>query len=237
VWQFETAVAEIIPRTPAIRSFRFPVRAKGVRYLAGQFFFCTIKIDEEEAIHHFSFSSSPTEKGYIEFTKRITASDFSQQLARMKVGDWARLQGPDGHFTLPRQPRKLAFLSGGIGITPLRSMLRYITDKGLPYDVVLLYGNGSLGDAAFRDELGSITSGHHNIRVEHVLAGPDFPPGWQGHRGYINTDVIREAVPDYRERLFYISGPPRMVTTLQEQLSALGVPEAQARRDSFTGYD
>jgi ferredoxin-NADP reductase len=237
MWQFESRVSEVIQRTPNIRSFRFPIQAKGVRYRSGQFFFLTIRIGGEEAIHHFSFSSSPTEKGYIEFTKRITASDFSQALAKMKPGDWARLQGPEGTFTLPRQQHKLAFLSGGIGITPLRSMLRYVTDKDLPYDVVLLYGNASYDDIAFRDELAEMAARRRDIRVEHVLSGPEFPPDWKGKRGYINKELVVELVPDHMERLFYISGPPRMVIALQEQLGGLNIPEPQVKRDSFTGYD
>lgn len=237
MWEFESEVSEVIQRTPNIKSFRFPVRGKDVRYRSGQFFFITIKVNGNDAIHHFSFSSSPTEKGYIEFTKRITPSDFSQALDRMKPGDWARLQGPEGSFTLPRKIQSLAFLSGGIGITPLRSMLRYITDKSLPYDVVLLYGNARLDDVAFRGELEGMAAANPKIRVEHILSGPDIPADWQGKRGFINQNIVRELVPDYKARLFYISGPPRMVIALQEQLSMLEVPDKQAKRDSFTGYD
>lgn len=237
MWEFESEVSAIIQRTPSIRSFRFPIKARGVRYRPGQFFFLTIRIGGEEAIHHFSFSSSPTEKGYIEFTKRITGSDFSQALANMKPGDWARLQGPEGSFTLPRNQSKLAFLSGGIGITPLRSMLRYVTDKSLPYDIVLLYGNPSLQEVAFRKELEVIAAARHDIRVEHVLSGPDYPADWKGKRGYINKDLILELMPDYPERLFYLSGPPKMVMALQQQLSVLNLPENQVKHDSFTGYD
>lgn len=237
MWEFESEVAEIVQRTLSIKSFRFPIKARGVRYRSGQFFFLTIKVNGEEAVHHFSFSSSPTEKGYIEFTKRITPSGFSQALDKLKVGDWARLQGPEGSFTLLRKERKLAFLSGGIGITPLRSMLRYITDKDLPYDVVLLYGNASLEEAAFRKELDAMAASYPSIRVEHILSGPNYPVDWKGKKGFINKDIVAELIPDYRERLFYISGPPRMVMALDEQLNVLGVPDKQIRRDSFTGYD
>jgi len=237
LWEFETALIEVIQQTPAIKTFRFPIQTKGVRYRSGQFFFITIKIGDNEADHHFSFSSSPTEKGYIEFTKRITSSEFSQTLDKMKPGDWARLQGPEGDFTLPRKERKLSFLSGGIGITPLRSMLRYIVDKGLSYDVVLLYGNAGLQDTAFRQELNSMAASNQNIRVEYVLSGPDFPPDWKGKKGFINSEIVAELVPDYKERLFYISGPPKMVLALQDQLGALGLPDKLVKRDSFTGYD
>lgn len=237
MWQFESEVSEIISRTPDIKSFRFPIQEKGVRYRSGQFFFVTIKIHGKEAIHHFSFSSSPTDKGYIEFTKRITSSDFSQALDTIQPGTWARLKGPEGNFTLPRTQHRLAFLSGGIGITPLRSMFRYIVAMRLHYDAVLLYGNNSFEDIAFRQELDDLAASHPGLRVEYMLSGPDFPPDWQGKRGLINKDLVYELIPDYKERLFYISGPPRMVIALEGQLDALDIPPVQIKRDSFTGYD
>ncbi len=237
MWQFETEVFDVIQRTPNIKSFCFPTSDKGIRYQPGQFFFLTIKIHGEEAIHHFSFSSSPTDKDYIEFTKRITSSDFSQALDVIQPGTWVRLRGPEGNFTLPRKQRRLAFLSGGIGITPLRSMFRYITAKKLLYDVVLLYGNNSLEDTAFRQELDDLAASHLSLRVEYVLSGSDVPPGWKGKRGFINKDLIAELIPDYKERLFYISGPPRMVIALEEQLDNLSISPEQIKRDSFTGYD
>lgn len=220
-----------------IKSFRFPIRAEGVTYQAGQFFFITIKIKGKDAYHHFSFSSSPTEKGYIEFTKRITPHDFSQALAVMKPGEWAHLRGPSGTFTLPPKKQKLAFLSGGIGITPLRSMLRYIADSGEPWDIVLIFGNASYNDIAFRDELDKLSAMKFGLRVEHVLSGPDFPPDWKGKKGFINKDLIGEIIQDHAERSFYLSGPPKMVNNLEDQLIALNIPQEQIKRDSFTGYD
>lgn len=237
MWEFETELAQVIKRTPTIRTFRFPIRAKNVRFRPGQFFFITILVKGGEAQHHFSFSNSPTEKGYIEFTKRITESDFSRTLAAIEPGAWAALRGPLGDFTLPRQNKKLGFLSGGIGITPMRGMLRYIMDKGLNFDVVLLYGNLSWEEIAFREELEAWAASNPRIRVEHVLWGTSIPPGWSGKTGFINSELVKELVPDYMERLFYISGPPRMVVSLQEQLGNTGVPASQVRHDSFTGYD
>ena len=237
MWEFETTLGEVIPRTPTVSSFRFPIRARNVRFRAGQFFFINILVNGQEAEHHFSFSNSPTEKGYIEFTKRITSSDFSRTLAAMAPGAWARLRGPLGGFTLPRKQRRLCFLSGGIGITPLRSMLGYIADRGLDYDVVLLYSSPSAQEIAFREDLDSFAQRHPGIRAVHVLSGGEVPPAWTGRTGLITRELVREVVPDYGQRLHYVSGPPRMVVGLQGQLMALGVPAEQIRMDSFTGYD
>jgi ferredoxin-NADP reductase len=241
VWQFETSVLEVIQRTQDIKTFRFDVRShKDVQYKAGQYFFVTIRISGQEAEHHFTISSSPTETekaGYLEFTKRITTSDYSRALARMKPGDWARLQGPEGDFTLPLRRTDMAFLSGGIGITPLRSMLRYIVDRRLEHNVVLIYGNNNWENVAFRDELDRIAGTHSNIRVEYVLSGPDFPPGWSGKKGFITKELVTEVVPDYKKRTFYLSGPIKMVLSLEEQLAAINIPKKHIKRDYFPGYD
>ncbi len=241
MWQFETVVSRVIQRTPDIKTFRFSTNGqKDIRYESGQYFFVTIRIDGREAVHHFTISSSPTEtekNGYLEFTKRITASDFSQALDRMKSGDWARLRGAEGNFTLPSGRGKMAFLSGGIGITPLRSMLRYTADKKLDHDVVLIYGNNTWENIAFREELEEIAGTHRSIRVEYVLSGPDFPPGWEGKKGFITRELVAELIPDYEERTFYLSVPLRMVIALEEQLAEISVPPEKVKRDYFPGYD
>ncbi|MBI4311207.1 MAG: FAD-dependent oxidoreductase [Chloroflexi bacterium] len=237
MWQFDSEFAEIIQRSPSVKSFRFPIRTRSAPYKPGQFFFLTIKINGRPAVHHFSFSSSPTDQGYIEFTKRITQHDFSQALDKMPVGSWAHLQGPQGNFVLPSNGSKIASLTGGIGITPVRSMLRYIAHQKLDYDMVLLFGNSSIEEIVFREELDELAASRPAIRVEHVLSGPNIPPGWKGKTGLIGKDLVIELVPDYLARLFLISGPPSVVMTLVEQLSALKVPQDHIMRDSFTGYD
>ncbi|MDP2743892.1 MAG: FAD-dependent oxidoreductase, partial [Dehalococcoidia bacterium] len=241
MWQFETTFSDIIRVTSDIKTFRFHVQGREkVTYKAGQFFFVTIRIDGKEAVHHFSLSSSPTEtarRGYLEFTKRITASEYSQALDRMKPGDWVRLRGAQGEFTLLPTKRDLAFVSGGIGITPLRSMLRYIVDRKLSYDVVLVYGNNRFDNIAFREELDEMAAARKDIRVDYVLSGPDFPPGWTGKRGFVTREVIMESIPDFQKRVFYVSGPLKMVLSLEEQLAAIKVPSKQVKRDYFPGYD
>jgi len=198
----------------------------------------TIKIEEVERTKHFSFSNSPTEKGYVEFTKRITGSPFSKALDRLKAGDWARLKMPYGAFTFEGEYKKVAFLSGGIGITPIRSIIKFVVNKKIPVDMMLLYGNNTEADIIFKDDFDNIQGANDNFRVKYTLTGLDSDNGkWSGRRGYIDAGMIKEEIPDYKERVFYICGPPVMVTTLIDMVkNGLGVPEDKIKTENFTGY-
>ncbi|NQT91091.1 MAG: FAD-dependent oxidoreductase [Candidatus Omnitrophica bacterium] len=234
---FETEVIDIIERAPGVKSFRF-LPKEGVSFEPGQFFFVGIKVNGEERTKHFSFSNSPTEKGYVEFTKRITESDYSRALDRLKAGDWAKLKMSLGSFTLQEADKKIAFLSGGIGITPIRSMCRYTTDLGLPVDMVLLYGNNREEDIIFREDLDEMETANKNIRIAYTLTSPDIDKGsWQGRLGYIDDRMVREEILDYKDRIFYICGPPRMVESLTATLKdGLGLGDDQIRTENFAGY-
>jgi ferredoxin-NADP reductase len=95
--RYETHVKEVIQRTHNVKSFRFG-RLDEFDFQAGQFFFLTLKVDGEKKTKHFTVSSPPTRKEYIEFTKKITNSAFSQLLDRLKGGEWAEINGPRGRF-------------------------------------------------------------------------------------------------------------------------------------------
>jgi ferredoxin-NADP reductase len=124
--KFETKIQEIIPRTHDVTSFRFS-RPTDLSYKPGQYMFVTLKQGEKELSKHFSFSSSPTEKEHIEFTKKFTDHEYSMALKSTKVGDWARIDAPFGQFTFEGEYPKIALLGGGIGITPFMSICKNAT--------------------------------------------------------------------------------------------------------------
>ena len=240
LWQmikFETEVLNIVQRTHNVKSFRFRIK-EDVDFKPGQFFFVTIEVDGAEKTKHFSFSNSPTEKGYVEFTKRITGSEYSKALERLNIGDWARLRMPYGSFTFVGEYEKIAFLSGGIGITPLRSICKFVTDTRLPTDMVLIYGNNTEEDIIFREDLDSMAAANKNLRIVHTLTSPDMNKRtWQGRTGYIDTEMIKEEIPDFEERVFYVCGPPKMVESLVDILGIkLGIQENRIRIENFVGY-
>jgi len=231
--KFETYVKEIIPRTYNVTSFRFP-RPAELNYKAGQFFFVTLKADGKELNKHFSFSSSPTEKTHIEFTKKLSDSDFSAALKELKAGDWARIDAPYGKFTFEGEHEKIGLLGGGIGITPFMGICKYCTDMRLDTKVTLLYGNRTEKDIVFRKELEALQEQNVNLKVVFTLNEADS--GWQGATGFVTADMIKREIPDYKETVFYTCGPPAMVEVMEKLVVQLGLPKTQLKREYFTGY-
>lgn len=232
--EFETEVLEVIQRTNNVKSFRFK-KTKDVDFKAGQFFFVTIKVGDAERTKHFSFSNSPTEKNYIEFTKKLTDSEYSKALDQLKPGDWAKLKMPYGSFTFEGEYRKVAFLAGGIGITAIRSICKYVIDKKLDADIVLLYANRTINDIAFIEDFDVMQKANPKLKVVHILS--EAGPGWSGRKGYINVEIAKEEIPDYSERKFYVCGPPGMVEAMKKMLlDELKVAGERIVTENFTGY-
>jgi len=225
-------VKEVIKRTSNVKSIR--VENQGRDYKAGQFLRVTLTTDPE-CTRYLSISSSPTEKDHIEFTKKLTQSDFSRALDSLKPGDMVRIQYPFGTFTLDSASKKIAFLSGGIGITPIRSMCKYAMDKRLDSDMVLVYANRSIRDIVFKQDFDLMQKQHPGLRVAHVLCEP--APGFKCTIGLINSQIVKNEVPDYALRKFYICGPPAMVESMKKLLvEELEVPEDRIVTERFQGY-
>ena len=125
--EFATKVIRIIDRTYNVKSVRFTL-PEPVDFMAGQFMFVTLESEDKELSHPLSISNSPTETGFVEFTKKLSQSDFSRHLKQLKPGDEARMKLPFGQFTLQPEFKKIAYIAGGIGITPIRSMIKFACD-------------------------------------------------------------------------------------------------------------
>ncbi len=169
--KFETQFQEIISRTHDISSFRFP-RPAELEYKPGQFFFVTLKQGDKELKKHFSFSSSPTEKTHIEFTKKFTDHEYSLTLRAAKVGDWAQIEAPFGQFTFEGEYPKIALLGGGIGITPFMSICKNATDKALSSKITLFYGCRTENDMPFRMELEELAQKNRNLNLICIINQP-----------------------------------------------------------------
>jgi ferredoxin-NADP reductase len=235
--EFETEVIDVIKRTNYIKSFRFRTPEE-IYFNAGQIFNLTIKLEGQDSTKHFSFSNSPTEKGCIEFTKRITGSKFSLGLDRLVKGDWGRINMPFGSFAYKGEDEKIAFITGGIGITCVRSICKFVSDMKLSTDIVLLYSAKTVKDIVFYEDFDKMSSLNNKLRIVYTLTSPDVDRlSWNGRLGRINSEMVSREIPDLSERIFYLTGPPKMVDSLNSILSdELNIENEKIRLERFLGY-
>lgn len=226
-------VIRIIPRTYNVKSIRVAIDGP-ISFKAGQFL--RVKLNNDKNLERYlSISNSPTEEGYLEFTKKITDSDFSIALSALKAGDILSIEYPYGAFTLDRAGSKIVFISGGIGITPIRSMCKFAVDKNMDLDIVLLYANNSVQDIAFLDDFKRMQEEYKRLRVVHVLCERQME--FSCVVGRINADIIRKEISDYIERSFLLCGPPSMVEAMKNLLTKdLVLPPAKIITENFQGY-
>lgn len=231
--EIKAKIKEIIRRNYNVKSFRLELPGD-LNYQAGQFLSVELE-DNPELKKYLSISSSPTEKSYLEFTKKLTRSDFSKTLDNLKVGNQVTIQYPFGKFILDEAVFKIAFLSGGIGITPIRSICKYAVDMNLSLDIGLIYSNRTVRDIVFKDDFDAIMKSYPSLKVVHVLCEKD--PGFKCTAGLINSTVIKNEISDYLERKFYLCGPPAMVEAMRKILSEeLALPEEKIVMENFQGY-
>jgi len=226
-------VIKVIPRTYNVKSVRVAIDGP-VIYKAGQFL--RVKLNNDERLQRYlSISSSPTEGGYLEFTKKMTGSDFSNALSLLKPKDIVSLEYPYGVFTIERAAEKIAFISGGIGITPIRSICRFAVDKRLKLNIALLYANNSVRDIAFREDFDQMQEEYRGLRVTHVLCEKEME--FNCVVGRINAGIIKKEVPDYSGRSFFLCGPPSMVEAMKGLLiNELGIVPDKIITENFQGY-
>jgi ferredoxin-NADP reductase/Na+-translocating ferredoxin:NAD+ oxidoreductase RnfD subunit len=214
--------------------FRSPRR---LAFQAGQYLEWTLGVDHPDSRgnrRYFTVASAPTEDAVRLGVKFYPASSaFKRTLVAMSPGDAIHGTQVAGDFTLPADPEvKLAFLAGGIGITPFRSMLQYLLDRNEARPVIVLYGNETRGDIAYRNVL---DAAERKLGIPTVYAVAKGATEEQ-YAGYIDARLVRAAIPDFSERTFYISGPQAMVKVLRHTLQRMGVRRSRIKVDFFPGF-
>lgn len=227
----------MIKRTPTVKSFRF-LPEERMDFVPGQFLkfiFDENNPGNKELNKYLSVSSSP-EKEYIELTKRLTGSVFSERLKNLKSGDSILAQGPLGSCTFDESYQKVAFIIGGIGITPVISVIEYLMDaKKYGTDIVLVYSNRSEEEIAFKKELDSWQKENPNLKVLYTVT--DCQPNDKNYIfGKINKELLLEKVIDLKERRVFIFGPAKMVEEMHNLVKDIGVAALCIEVQSFVGY-
>jgi ferredoxin-NADP reductase len=226
---------EITAHCCDVKTFRFALD-KDIPFKPGQYLILTLNIDGKDVPKAFSISSSPTEKGYVEFTKKMTGSPFSRRLDALEVGKEYALRLPMGKFTFEGEYPKVVFLSGGIGITPIRSIFKYAADQQISSSMVLLYSSRTPEYLIFRNDFSVMQRQNTRLKVVYTLT--QCSDKVEGCRtGMIDDAFVKQEVPDYCERVFYVCGPPGMVDGMRSMLlDKLSLPAEHIVTEDFVGY-
>ena len=220
--------------------FAFSTNKDELHFKPGQYFEWTLphsKPDSRGNRRYFTISSSPVEEEIHLGVKFYPEPSFKNALINMKENDVIVASQLSGDFTMPHNKhKKLCFIAGGIGVTPFESMIEYMVKRGQKRDIVMLYSNKTPEDIAYMDTLEKARK-ELGIRTIYALSDDkSIPSDWQGVRGFIDSTLIMKEVPDYKDRIFYISGPHGMVTAFYDTLSGMGVRSSHIKTDFFPGF-
>jgi predicted ferric reductase len=156
------------------------------------------------------------------------------EVPAIKPGDRAWLDGPHGVFTLDRnQAMGYVLIGGGVGITPLYSMLQTMVTREDSRPVLLFYGARNPEQMIFLDELTELERvGDLNLRFVPVFSGPD--EDWEGETGYLNAEIMGRYLPkQYRRFMYLICGPKPLMDGMEQALPELGVPPHSVLTERF----
>ena len=221
-----------------MKTFRFRPKNGGeipFDYLPGQFLTLRIAPGGVPVRRSYTIASSPTWRDRIEITvKREPQGLVSRWLHdELRVGAEVEIEGPNGTFVFTgQQARSVVLVGAGVGITPLMSVTRYLTQTAWPGRISLILGFRSPRDFLFRTELEELQARNPNLNVIATMSNPGEET-WTGRRGRIDTTLLRPAVLDAAASRAHICGPPAMMDDVKAAFRSLGVPEDQVRTEAF----
>jgi ferredoxin-NADP reductase len=193
--------------------------------------------DAEGNTRSFSRASAPYEDD-LTITTRMRDTAFKRSLKIIDLGTELDLEAPWGELTLHDDARIPAvFLTGGIGITPVRSIVLQAAHDRLAHPLFLFYSNRTPKDAAFLDELAAAQETNPNFTlVTTMTEAENSHSQWRSETGYITEEMLRKHLPDLDRPIYYLTGPPQMVAAMQKLLLTSAVKEANIRAEEFSGY-
>ncbi|MGM0442141.1 MAG: ferredoxin--NADP reductase [Elusimicrobiota bacterium] len=224
---------------PGVKKFVFQPETN-IDFTAGQYAFFEFSDKDKKFSKPFSISNSP-HRDNIQMTTIISDSDYKQALDSLKEGTEITIRGPLGNFTLKTcRKNRIAYLTGGIGLTPVKSMVEYIdyTNSDKYEDIKLFYSNRNVKRIAYKDELDSLSENISGFQVVHTITDMEDPVNkdWEGETGYIDRKMLEKYLTP-REYHYFIVGPPGFNDAMYNMLTGdLKIEPDYITRENFAGY-
>jgi ferredoxin-NADP reductase len=179
--------------------------------------------DDRGSDRWFTIAAPPHENPRITTRFAEKSSSFKARLKKFEVGDTIEAEGVEGDFVVSDPEKEMVFIAGGIGVTPYRSIILDLAHNQKPIKIHLLYSNRN-SEIVFKDEFEEVRKTHPEFKIDYII----------GDR--LDESKIKTLVPDYQEKLVYISGPEAMVENLGSALKEAGLKEDHLIQDWFPGY-
>ena len=237
---YESKLLNRVEAAEGTMAFQFE-RPPGFSFTPGQSVDVTLlnppETDSEGDVRTFSIASAPFEE-WLRFATRMRDTAFKRSLKKVPLGTVVKMNSAMGSFTLHKNSAKAAvLLAGGIGITPFSSMVRQANHDRAPHKLYLFYSNRRPEDAPFIDDLKNLTETNPNFSfIPTMTQTSRSKKTWNGETGRINKEMLSKYLNDLRGPIYYIAGPPAMVSALRKMLVESGVDEDDIRTDEFAGY-
>lgn len=238
-WRGQLRVGSIVTETPSVKTFRLlPSNNDSLipfTFAPGQFLNVTFWIGGARMNRSYSISSSPTEREFIDLTvRREPRGAVSRHIYDLlKVGAQIEAGGPVGRFTFSgTEADSIVLIAGGVGITPMMSIARYLTKRSWSGDIFFVYACRAPSDFIFANDLGALQRANPRLRVAVTMDSPEGTD-WKGLRGRITKELLAETIPDLASRRVHLCGPPLMMDATKAILTELGVAPAQLKTELF----
>jgi ferredoxin-NADP reductase/DMSO/TMAO reductase YedYZ heme-binding membrane subunit len=237
-WSGKLRVARIFQETPDVKTFRFVSLDGSVlpfAHIAGQYLNVKLVINGTRVNRSYTIASSPTRSGYCEISvKRVRDGYASHHLHdTVKEGDLIDISAPAGKFVFAgHEAHRVVLVAGGVGITPMMSVVRSLTDRCWAGEIYLLFTVRKATDIVFQHELDHLQARFPNLHVCVVLSG-DPEAAWTGARGHITREIVERFVPELRRGPVLLCGPGPMMTAMRSLFVAIGVPDAEVLEEAF----
>ena len=238
-WEGRLRVARKFVETSAVQTFRLMTESGAplpFHWKAGQYVTLALQTPNGPIRRAYTIASSPNQSRFLEITvKREATGGGSQYLHdNVQVGQMLSVKGPQGDFTfVGDEADGIVMIAGGVGITPMMSTLRHLTESAWTHPATLIYGTQTLADVIFRDELAAIEKRHPNFRL-HLLPTVADDPTWTGQNGYLTPAMILGFVPNIARARVHLCGPAPMMAAVLPMLDGLGVNEGAIFTEAFT---
>ncbi len=238
-WRGQLRVGSIVVETPGVKTFRLlPASGGGelpFTFVPGQFLNVAFYIGGARMNRSYSISSSPTQREYIDLTvRREPRGAVSRHIVDLlRVGGLIEASGPVGKFTFNgTEADSIVLIAGGVGITPMMSITRYLTERSWPGEIFLIYVGRVPADIIFAREIAALERANPKLRVVIAISRPEGTD-WKGPRGHITRELLAQTVPDIASRRVHLCGPPTMMDAIKALLTELGVPAEQMKTEAF----